>query len=222
MALILCIDTSTEDAFVSLHNGNENLGVIENKVQKEHASFLHPAIETLLKKNQLNLAALQAVAVSSGPGSYTGLRVAMASAKGICYALNIALLCIPTLEILAAAAIAETSDEKLLYYPLIDARRMEVFTAGYSASLQFVEEPRSLVLNADSFSETASENNLCFFGNGAAKWANINPHKNAVFLKNLQVTAAMQRRANAYFEAGNTADLALSDPFYVKSFYDGN
>ena len=134
MSLILNIDTALETAFVCLSNGNEVLQSSVNETQKDHATWLHTAITNLLQKTGHSVNELEAVAVSIGPGSYTGLRVGLASAKGFCYALNIPLIAISTLKIIALAASNEVQGATIIC-PMIDARRMEVFTLLYDIDL---------------------------------------------------------------------------------------
>ncbi len=155
--LLLNIDTATEHASICISRGEKVIDMEESSEQKNHAAFVQPAIVRLLAANQLQLADIDAVAVTIGPGSYTGLRVGLASAKGICYALNKPLVTVNTLQVMAQAAYNDcvlkgiSIDEQTLFCPLIDARRMEVFTAVYDARLAEIEAPYALVTDADSF-----------------------------------------------------------------------
>ena len=222
MALILFIDTATEDALVGLEKDGEILGVERNNQQKEHASFLHPAIECLLKNNNLSASNLEAIAIASGPGSYTGLRVAMATAKGLCFALNIPLITISSLKLLAKAAIISNENINFLFCPMIDARRMEVFTALYNNELREILHPFALVLHQKSYSDFLAKNNIYFFGNGAAKWEEICADNNSHFLPKPNIEAAFTLLAEISFTEKEYANLALSEPEYVKGFYDGS
>ena len=145
MSLILNIDTATDIAHISISKSGVILDSVTNKEQKDHGSFLQPAIQQLLKNNFISIQELDAIAISAGPGSYTGLRVGMASAKGLCFALEKPLITISSLEIIAYAAILEagtqTANTGVLFCPMIDARRMEVFTALFSPELEPVLEP---------------------------------------------------------------------------------
>ena len=222
MSFILNIDTATDIAYISLSRDGEILGEISNANQKDHGSFLQPAIEALLQKTSIALKDLDAVAVAAGPGSYTGLRVGMASAKGLCYALNKPLINISTLEILAFAAIkisAEITANKALFCPMIDARRMEVFTALYDENLRIIKEPCATVLNENSFANGLLNNPIVFFGNGSTKWKNICTHPNAVFLTDLNNPLAMSKLASTKFRNEEFADLAYVEPFYLKEFF---
>jgi len=131
VSLILNIDTAVQSASVCLSENNDLIGLKINPSQKDHASWLHIAIEQLLKENAIDLQKLAAIAVSAGPGSYTGLRVGMASAKGLCYVLNIPLITVDTLKMMANAAVVENTD---LLCPMIDASRMDVFAALFDKS----------------------------------------------------------------------------------------
>ena len=222
MALILFIDTSADEALVGLERDGLILAVEKNKQQKEHASFLHPAIERLLKSNHLTTLNLDAVAISSGPGSYTGLRVAMATAKGLCFALNIPLITVNTLKLMAKAAILVSENKNCLFCPMIDARRMEVFTALYNSDLEEILHPFALVLHEKSYSDYLADNSIYFFGNGALKWKEITTHTNAHFLAEPNTEQAFTLLAEQNFKAALFSDLALSEPEYVKAFYDGN
>ncbi len=142
MGLILNIDTATETAQVSFAKDGKVLQSLTNELQKDHASFLQTAIQQLAKKNNLILTDVDGIAVTAGPGSYTGIRVGMASAKGLCYALNKPLIAINTLQVLTVAAQQELNNaSEILFCPMIDARRMEVFTAIYNNTLAEILPP---------------------------------------------------------------------------------
>ena len=221
MSFILNIDTATDIAYISISKEGEILGDISNANQKDHGSFLQPAIEALLQKTSITLTQLDAVAVAAGPGSYTGLRVGMASAKGLCYALNKPLITISTLEILSFAAItiAEATATNALFCPMIDARRMEVFTAIYDENLRIIKEPSAMVLDENSFANGLLNNTIIFFGNGSTKWKNICTHPNALFLPDLNNSLAMSKLAYTKFCNSDFADLAYVEPFYLKEFF---
>lgn len=147
MGLILNIDTSTEQAGICLAKDEHVLGILRNDEQKDHASWLHPAIRKLLENAAYALGELDAIAVTAGPGSYTGLRVAMAAAKGLCYALKVPLILENTLDVMALAGSQQPQlPEACLICPMIDARRMEVFTALYTKDLQVIMPGTAMVL----------------------------------------------------------------------------
>jgi tRNA threonylcarbamoyladenosine biosynthesis protein TsaB len=166
MSLILNIDTATDIAHISVSKSGVILDSVINSDQKEHGSFLQPAIEKLLKINSIAIKSVDAIAISTGPGSYTGLRVGMASAKGICFALQKPIISINSLEIIACAAILENSDNydisNLLICPMIDARRMEVFTALYSQNLELKLEPQAIIFDSNSFENHFLMNKILF------------------------------------------------------------
>lgn len=228
MSLILQIDTAIEGATVSLAQNGVLLRQKSNNNQKDHAAFLQPAIQELFNDGNLSLQQLEAVAVSSGPGSYTGLRVGFASAKGLCYALKIPLITVDTLALLAWNAICEwpkTHTDPLansLICPMIDARRQEVFTAVYNARLELLEGPSALILTKESYAKNLLNNNCLFTGNGAAKWQEIGPHSNAVFFQPPLHPQYLAELAFKQFGQNQFADLAYSEPFYLKEFYHPN
>src|SRR5215211_2691069 len=168
MALILHIDTAVQTASVCLANDENIIDTLINPSGKESASWLHTAIQGLLDSNSYILQQLDAIAVSKGPGSYTGLRVGMAAAKGLCYALSKPLITINTLQIMAASA--NRSSTQLLC-PMIDARRMEVFTALYDSSLNEIMPSINMILEKDSFAEWLEKYSVSFFGDGSTKAA---------------------------------------------------
>lgn len=224
MPITLNIDTATESAHVSISENGEVLEALVNDIQKDHAAFLQPAIAEILKKKGIVLQDLAAVAVTAGPGSYTGLRVGLASAKGICYALNKPLILINTLEALAFSFIDEVKNEEIastsLLCPMLDARRMEVYTAVYNNELETLLEPVAMVLDENAFSEMLSQHKMIFFGNGAAKWKNICNCSNAGFGEAVVRPAAFSRLVLKYFNKGKFDNLAMSQPFYLKEFHD--
>ncbi|CAN5550323.1 tRNA (adenosine(37)-N6)-threonylcarbamoyltransferase complex dimerization subunit type 1 TsaB [soil metagenome] len=223
MSRILQIDTALNTAIVSIAQNGELLHELVNNNQKDHAGFLQPAIDTILKESGLTLKTIDAIAVSAGPGSYTGLRVGMASAKGLAFALNKPLITIGTLEIMTKNAIMQDeklhSDDGRLYCPMIDARRMEVYTALYDHMLNILFEPSAMILTPDSFANWLLKNKICFFGNGASKFQTICTHPNASFLLTLNNSLAMNKLALEKYINNNFADVAYSTPFYLKEFF---
>lgn len=224
MSLLLHIDTATEEAHVSIGRDGVVLQSLFNRSQKDHASFLQPAIQQLAKETGIILNDIDAFAVTAGPGSYTGIRVGMASAKGLCYALNKPLITLVSLEILAAAARQQISvqpgDEPILLCPMIDARRMEVFTAIYDNDLLNIVPPAAMVLDETSFSTHLSKSRIFFFGSGSAKWAGLCKDPNASFITTSLLPEAMNGLAYKMYAAGRFAELANSQPLYLKEFHD--
>lgn len=216
MSLILHIDTAVQTASVCLSDGDTILGTAVNPSEKESASWLHLAIQNLLQQAHHSAGDLQAVAVSAGPGSYTGLRVGMSAAKGLCYALSLPLISINTLQMMAAALKNPATD---LLCPLIDARRMEVFTALYTPSLEEAMPPVNMILTETSFQDWLAENTISFFGNGNKKAADIIKHSHALFVPVIATARDMVSLAAKKFAAAQFADLAYSEPYYGKDFH---
>lgn len=216
MALILNIDTAVQSASVCLADGERVIATLASPSEKDTAAWLHPAIAGVLRENNFEPVQLMAVAVSAGPGSYTGLRVGMAAAKGLCYALSLPLIAVNTLQVMATAV--ETPSTPLLC-PMIDARRMEVFTALYDVDLNEVLPPTNLVLTQESFSEYLVETPISFFGNGSQKASLLIRHPAAVFIDVKTTAENMASLSSKKFESSQFSDLAYSEPFYGKEFY---
>ena len=221
MSLILNIDTATETAQVNFAKDGIVLQSLHNDMQKDHASFLQVALQQLMQSAAVSLKDVDVIAVTAGPGSYTGLRVGMASAKGLCYALNKPLIAISTLEVLTIAAQQNSSTpEEILFCPMIDARRMEVFTAVYNYQLIATLNPCAMILQENSFDAQLKEQHIAFFGSGAAKWQILCKHPNASFTDAPNLTAAMAQLSYNYWLQQRFTNLAYSEPFYLKEFQD--
>jgi len=218
MALILNIDTSTEKAGICLSQEGNSLAMVQNKDQKDHASWLHPAIEQLLKENGYRMKDLQAVAVTSGPGSYTGLRVGMAAAKGFCYALQIPLITENTLKVMALAA-TEQFPGTGLFCPMIDARRMEVFTTVYQSDLVAIMPTVTMIIDENSFAGYLAEGTLSFFGGGSYKCKPIIKAPSAVFIEVDPNVAYLGILSFLRYLQREFTVLAHSEPAYTKEFY---
>lgn len=216
MSLILNIDTAVETASVCIADGPEVLKMRVSEQQKDHAAWIHPAINSLVKETGYTLKDLQAVGISIGPGSYTGLRVGLSTAKGLCYALNIPLLCTGTLEMMAFAAKDEQAD---LLCPLIDARRMEVFTALYDKTLKLVMEPRAMIIDEKSFDTDLSVNTILFFGNAMPKLRKIISNPKAKWGEVWGNSSHLSQLSYQKFLQKNYSDLAYTEPLYIKEFY---
>ena len=221
MVLILNIDTASENAHVSLAKDGLVLHALSSGSQKEHASFLQSAIQELIKTTGVNLKEIDAVAVTAGPGSYTGLRVGFASAKGLCYALKKPFITIGTLELLTVSALQlypPAADENILFCPMIDARRMEVFTAIYHQDLNVYLQPCAMILNEFSFENELSANKILFFGSGSEKWKQLSKHPNALFKSVSILPESFSISSYLLFSEKKFTDLAYSEPFYLKEF----
>lgn len=222
MALILHIDTASAVASVSIARDGNIISSIENKLVNEHASFLQPAIKKMLQDTGISLPETDAIAVVNGPGSYTGLRVGLASAKGLCFALNKPLVTIGTLPLMAHAAIQATGDKNILYAPMIDARRMEVFTAVYDADGKEKLSPCSKILTNDSFVAFLLLYKVLFFGSGSQKWEKICRHPNALFSRDYDTIQSFAQLSLKAYLLQESAGLAYSEPQYLKEFYTGS
>ena len=181
---------------------------------------MQSAIQWLAQKNSIDLKKIDAVAVTAGPGSYTGLRVGMASAKGLCYALKKPLIALGTLEVLTVSAldVIQQHDATVLFCPMLDARRMEVFTAIYKFDLSSLLSPCAMVLDEFSFEKELATKKICFFGNGSNKWKDVCTHSNALFEIVAILPNSLCKRSNELFLKQNFANLAYSEPFYLKEF----
>jgi tRNA threonylcarbamoyladenosine biosynthesis protein TsaB len=223
MSFILNIDTATEVACISLGNKGNIVAEIYNREQKEHGSFLQPAINSLLEQTGFTFANIDAIAVSAGPGSYTGLRVGMASAKGLSFALDKPLLTIGTLEILACAIALQMtphdSNVETLICPMIDARRLEVFTALYDRSLNVILPPCAMVLSKDAFANWLLKYKVVFCGSGSNKWKSMVTHPNAVFPHSGNNSLAMSFLSCQKYLNKSFADIAYAEPTYLKEFF---
>ncbi|MCM5527417.1 tRNA (adenosine(37)-N6)-threonylcarbamoyltransferase complex dimerization subunit type 1 TsaB [Parasegetibacter sp. NRK P23] len=221
--MILLIDTALSSAHVSLASEGRIVATKTSANQKEHASFIQPAIAELLKETGTTWEAIKAVAVSNGPGSYTGLRVGLATAKGICFARNIPLICLSTLRIVAGAWLAENKHDKnhsFFVVPMIDARRMEVYTAVYDQDMNEVVGPSALILSEESYRDQLDAHPTYFIGDGSPKWANLCTQTTASFPTNTQETAFyMALMATESFNMQDFNDLAYAEPFYIKDFH---
>ena len=212
-----------EKAMVSIAKDNEILHAFYNTSLKNHAAFLQPAIQQLVKETSVSLKDLNAISITAGPGSYTGLRVGMASAKGLCYALQKPLICLNTLEVMAASAITQYADIRendIEYFcPMIDARREEVFMAIYDLQLKIIIPPSACILSATSFTDELKHKRVVFSGNGAKKWQLFCKDPNAIFNEVDILPEAMADLAQSNFKLKNFSELAQTEPIYLKEFY---
>jgi len=219
MATILNIETSGNTASICI-SGNGIAGKeVSNPARNDQAAWLHKAIHDLAGEENLHLKQLDAIAVSIGPGSYTGLRIGLSTAKGICYALKLPLITIGTLTIMAASVDMSSCD---LACPMMDARRMEVYTALYDKQLSEIISPTAMILHEDSFADYLINNKIKFFGTGSAKFKSILSHPHASFLEFEPSAAMMAGLAEKFFTNKEFADLAYVEPLYLKNFYSSS
>ena len=222
--LVLSLETSSPVCSVALHRIADGslVGQSELRLDKSHSTHLTVLIEQLLANTGHQLADLAAVALSDGPGSYTGLRIGAAAAKGLCFALDIRLMAVSTLKALATQVAAGIAwPDTHLYCPMLDARRMEVYAAIYTHEGQEVLAPTPLLLDADTLAEQLAQHSVLFFGPGAAKFqALLGESVNAGFLAGIEPSAvAVGRLAVAAYHRQEFQDVAYYEPFYLKEVY---
>jgi len=217
MAKILHIHTALETAIICLSDGEKMLGERTNPSQRDHASFLHAGIRELLMEQGMRMYDLEAIQVVEGPGSYTGLRVGMAAAKGLCYALSIPLITCNTLAWMASGAEDQPGD--MLRCPMIDARRMEVFTAIFDANGQTIMPTSAMILTADSFNGWLRERPILFLGNGSGKFRDICTDPNARFTEMTSGSQELIRHGLNSLTHKHFRDVAYAEPFYGKAFH---
>ncbi len=220
MALILCIETATRSCSVALAKDGSLLHFKEELSEKySHSEQLTPFIESLLQEQGVALADLDAIAVSKGPGSYTGLRIGVSTAKGLCYALNKPLIKVSTLEAMASGM--EKKHPNKIYSPMIDARRMEVYTAFFQSGKQLTDI-EAHIIEADSFSKMLEQEEVVFFGDGADKCQELIVHVNAIFVTDIYPSAKdMVALAEKAFAQQQFEDVAYFEPYYLKNFVVG-
>lgn len=216
---ILNIETSTAVCSAALTEGGQAIKAFADFEGHNHAKQLPLFVEDLLAFLRQEHKTLDAVALSQGPGSYTGLRIGTATAKGLCYGLQIPLLAIDTLQILAAEALPQIQNDKALLCPMIDARRMEVYCRFYGTDLSPLAQTEAEVITEQSFSDQLAQGAVYFFGDGAAKCKTTLTHPNAFFLDSIVPLAEqMGRLAEEAYAQKNWADIAYFSPFYLKEF----
>ncbi len=234
MAIILCIDTATEVCSVAISNNGNVIALAQNNDGNTHASQLHVLVDEAIAMVNFSIKNIDAIAVSKGPGSYTGLRVGVSAAKGFCFALDIPLIGINTLDSLVRmpnldamnAGISNTNNvindsqkDKLFFIPMLDARRMEVYCAVYDNNYNAIENTQAVIINEKSFIQFLDLGKVYFYGNGAAKCQSIITHSNAIFINDIKCCAAsMKFLAEQKYQAKHFEDVAYFEPFYLKDF----
>ncbi|MCJ8164838.1 tRNA (adenosine(37)-N6)-threonylcarbamoyltransferase complex dimerization subunit type 1 TsaB [Pontibacter sp. E15-1] len=222
MPLLLALETSTTVCSIALFKGQLLLGASELQIEKSHSSHITVMVSQLVENCGATLQDLSAVAVSGGPGSYTGLRIGTSTAKGLCFSLDIPLLEVSTLYGLALQVIAATPNpERYLFCPMLDARRMEVYTCLLNSELQEVSPIEPIVLDAQTFANKLATQPVIFFGSGAQKFRElVGGNPNALFVDNILPSAktigmlAFNKYVQKTFE-----DVAYYEPFYLKDVY---
>ena len=215
MALLLSIDASAEKATVVLAENGVPVAVMTNDVQKTHATWIHGAITECFRLAGAKITDLQAVGLTSGPGSYTGLRVGMATAKGICYALNVPLVAVNSLLAIASST-KQVNGARIC--AMMDAGRMEVYAALYTAELEEIQAPAAIILDADSFSAELERNSIIFVGSGKNKFEKLCQNSNAIFSKDEFNASDFSSLIYTKFIQSDFASLAYLEPLYLKEY----
>jgi len=218
MSLILSIETATPVCSVALHKEKQLIASYELHTERSHSDQLTTLIEQICKQTGFQVSDLAAIAVSKGPGSYTGLRIGVATAKGLCFALNKPLVAINTLEAMVWQ-VNSFFDENTLFCPMIDARRMEVYSLVANSRGEILEETQAKIIDASSFEAFLAAQKVVFFGNGAKKCKNVLQHTHAIFLDDIYPLAkTVGLLAQQKFENQDFENLIYFEPFYLKDF----
>jgi tRNA threonylcarbamoyladenosine biosynthesis protein TsaB len=222
--MIICIETATNLCSVALCDRSGILSLKENNDQRSHASMLTVYVGELLKENRISASELEAVAVSKGPGSYTGLRIGVSVAKGIAFAASIPLIGVETTFSMFMGMKQKMLDEgnidsNALFCPMLDARRMEVYSAIYDYTGTCIKDISAEIITADSFYSFPESQTIVFFGDGALKCKSIIKRKKALFVENFSMSAAnMSIPAFQALKSNHFEDIAYFEPFYLKDF----
>ena len=224
MSLILCIETGTDICSVGIARDGELVSLRESAEGRDHAKHVGVFVDELLRETGIAPDELDAVAVGMGPGSYTGLRIGVSFAKGLCYGLQIPLVAIGSLDALAEVAIEDNEAgildveawDKALLCPMVDARRMEVYTRLYNAKGEPQSDVKAEIIDANSFADVRATKQLVIFGNGAAKCREV--LSDATYINVAPSARGLARLAEQRLQAGQTEDIAYFEPFYLKDF----
>lgn len=229
MAVLLLIETATTICSVAISSDHNLLALKESNERNIHSESITVFIQELIKEAGISFEQVDAIVVSKGPGSYTGLRIGVSTAKGLCFALDKPLIAIPTLQSMANGAKEQIPEilahckDKLLLCPMIDARRMEVYTAVYDIELEEVYKTSADIITDESFKPFLEENCLLFFGDGAEKCKDIlQTDENAIFLDDFLISSQfMISLAEQAYLKGEFVDTAYFEPYYLKDFIAG-
>lgn len=218
MPIILSIETATTVCSCSLSRDGEILLNRESYKGQSHASLLGVFVNEMMEYARLNNLKIDAIAVSSGPGSYTGLRIGVSEAKGLSYGLGIPMIAIPTAKIMASM-IRDKADQETLLCPMIDARRMEVYATFFNQQLNVVRKTSADIIESDTYDNLLDEHKIVFFGNGSAKCKEVSTHPNAIFIDDVHpLASAMIPLAEEAYAVKDFVDSAYFEPFYLKEF----
>ena len=219
MVRILQIETATQSCSVAVSADGETIALKEVIAPNIHAGSLTLFIQEVMNQVGMQFSELDAIAVSKGPGSYTGLRIGVSTAKGLCFALDKPLISIPTLDLMVAGFLATDTQYQGLICPMIDARRLEVYTALYAQDASVLLPVSAKIIDAESFGKELSNNVITFIGDGAEKCSTVIGASNAIFsTKNFNSAAHMSSMAFSAYQAKRFEDLAYFEPFYLKDF----
>ncbi len=220
MSTILHIETSTDVCSVAVSEDTQVIFQQDDHSGPNHAERLGTMIDEALSFTDNHAIPFDAVAVSCGPGSYTGLRIGVSMAKGICYGRNLKLIAVPTLELLCVPVLLrEIPEEDALLCPMLDARRMEVYSGIYNRALKPIREVGADIVTAETYKDYLEEHPMYFFGNGAKKCMDVINHPNAHLIEGIEPLAKwMQPLAERRLLSGTTEDVAYFTPFYLKDF----
>ena len=219
MATILQIETATPVCSVALSVNGKTIAIKEESAQNIHATMLTLFIQDVMQRAGLKYSDLSAIAVSKGPGSYTGLRIGVSTAKGMCFALDKPLIAVNTLQLMANGYLLENPEYNGLICSMIDARRMEVFNAIYNHQLQDVETTNAKIIDETSYNSLLENNNIMFIGDAADKCSVVLSHQNAHFsFKNFNRASNMSDLAFKAYKNQHFEDVAYFEPYYLKDF----
>ena len=216
MAIILNLETATTNCSVSISKDGKTLSLKEDHDKNySHAERLHIYIDKVIKEAGIDIHELDAIAISKGPGSYTGLRIGVSAAKGLCFALDKPLISVSTLEALSHQV---TCTEGFIV-PMLDARRMEVYSGVFDFKYNQIRETEAQILNESSFNTYLEQGNVFFIGNGVEKTKTLISHRNAVFIEDkLPSSKEMSSLAYNKYKINNFEDVAYFEPYYLKDF----
>ena len=215
---ILCIETSTNCCSAAIAINGEAKAIRANLTGANHASELPLFVEELMNEARVNSWTIDAVALSQGPGSYTGLRIGASLAKGLCYGLNIPLIPVDTLQILCKAALAQQLPQDAVLCPMLDARRMEVYTSIYTRDCARMKDIEAKIIDEHAFEAELAEQAICFFGNGAEKCQSVITSPNAHFIADIVPQAQYMGALAEHAALLDVKQMAYFEPFYLKDF----
>ena len=221
--MILCLETATPSCSVALVHDGEVLAFEEDPKGQNHSEKITLFIASVMNKTGISYSRLDAVAVSMGPGSYTGLRIGVSTAKGLCYAAEKPLIAIDTLHAMAFGGKTKAASGNPVLVPMIDARRMEVYAEIFDENINKIEDTKAMIINENSFSEYKSDHEVWLFGDGADKCAELFANDNKInVIKDFYCSARyMNRLAQQKLEDKDFVDVAYFEPFYLKDFVPG-